>query len=93
MAYQIRYGKCRHDKVSKSKKMQTWLPLICVCLLAFGILWLNRERVLRRILPGDPEITVLALENLEKGLASGENLLDAVTAFGKEIVNGADLEP
>jgi hypothetical protein len=41
------------------------------------------------LLPGDPAVTAAALENMTEGLRSGESLLDAVTAFCREIIANA----
>ena len=49
-----------------------------------GLSWVQEV-----LLPGDPAVTAAALENMTDGLRSGDSLLDAVTAFCREIIANA----
>lgn len=86
MHYRIVYGKEKRHFPRLTKRQKTLIAtgavcaaLAVVCLL-FGTQWL---------LPGDPQVSSAALENMVDALRSGESLADAVTAFCQEIVANA----
>ena len=94
MPYRIDYG----AGTMRRKPLRTKLPtptvkavLIILVLIAgaltikiVGLSWVQDV-----LLPGDPAVTAAALENMTEGLRSGESLLDAVTAFCREIIANA----
>lgn len=43
------------------------------------------------LLPGDPEITAAALDELRQDLYDGQPIQEALTAFCREIIDGAHL--
>ena len=49
-----------------------------------GLPWVQKY-----LLPGDPEVTAAALEQMVEDLRSGHSLGDAVTAFCREIMENA----
>ena len=92
MAYKIRYGVNRHDRKKRGVARRIWLPfLLAACLLVTVWLIEMKNISLDWLLPGDPEVTASALESLRENLAAGEPFGEAVTAFCREIINGAAL--
>lgn len=94
MAYRIDYGSAGNRR--KPLHRQPPKPLIKTALLVLAlvagavtvkVVGLNWVRDV--LLPGDPEVTASALQNMTDGLRSGESLLDAVTAFCREIIANA----
>jgi len=63
-------------------------------LMLFGMCWLgwNKTNIQRYLLPGDPDITGAAIEELIEKIRSGTSVSDAVSAFCNEIVDRAALE-
>lgn len=94
MAYRIDYGtagnhrKTLHRQLPKSliKTSLLVLALIAgaVTVKVVGLTWVRDV-----LLPGDPEVTASALQNMTDGLRNGDSLLDAVTAFCREIIANA----
>ena len=92
MSFRIQYGISRHEVNSRKTKFKKWLPfLLAVIFLVAGWLISLTEIRFDWLLPGDPEVTAAALESLRENLAAGESLGEAVTAFCREIINGAAL--
>lgn len=65
-----------------------------VLLMLLSICWLgwNKTNIRRYLLPGDPDITGAAIEELIEEIRSGTSVTDAVSAFCKEIVDHAELK-
>lgn len=97
MAYQISYGQ---DMVSRKKKWEYRLPkfgrggVIRLCsvgaILAIGLACLIpqvRLALLDMLLPGDPEVTAMALERLVESVSDGEAIQTALTDFCREIID------
>ena len=56
--------------------------------------WPEGRAVLRDVLvPGDPDVTLHGLETLARELREGESFSDAVTAFCREVIDGAAVTP
>ena len=93
MAYKVRYGVSRHDKGSGGGGPVKWLPifLVAVVLIA-GMMIAWQDISYDWLLPGDHRVTAAALENLREDLAAGEAFGEAVTAFCREIIDGAATE-
>ena len=92
MAYRITYGEGSIQKQSVKLTKIRWKPIllgICVSALALtlvipgGRIWLRDL-----ILPGDEEVTAVALEDLAQNLGNGVSLEEAVDAFCYEIIHG-----
>ena len=92
MAYKVQYGASRHDKVSRGVALRRWVPLVlAVVLLLGGFLLMRQGASFDWLLPGDPRVTAVALEELRENLRAGEPLGESVTAFCREIIDGAAL--
>ena len=92
MSYKVHYGTSRHDGRTREAAVRKWIPLILLIALLTGGFLLTRQGVsFDWLLPGDPGVTAAALENLRENLAAGEPLGEAVTAFCREIIDGAAL--
>ena len=87
MAYQIRYGASIRDVKRRSSKI--WAVALIVLSLITALSLLDGAEVQSWLLPGDPLVTSAALEGLQADLRAGESMVDAVTAFCREIVDGA----
>lgn len=89
MAYRIVYGPEPKPKREGSKR---WIALLCVAVLLIGLFLTGADESVKRwLLPGDPEETAAALDNLVQGIREGENLGEAVGAFCREIVENAQI--
>ena len=97
MGYRVVYGKTLEKTQFKDKKQQTTkqIAVWAVALFAaIGICWIgwSHPDIRHYLLPGDPEITGEALDQLIDNIKDGDSLSDAVTAFCKEIIDSAPLE-
>ena len=94
MPYRIDYGSAGNQRKPLRAKLsspaiKTSLVILAfvtgaVVIKIFGLTWVQEI-----LLPGDPEVTAAALHNMTDGLRNGDSLLDAVTAFCREIVVNA----
>lgn len=92
MSYRIVYGpkpKAARKKQAGSRRVQL---LTAVFLIVFVLLvksyWPAGNRKLQQIfLPGEPEVTQLALEEMIESLHSGADAGDAFTAFCQQIID------
>jgi len=96
MAYRIVYetGTARVQE-NRRNSARIWV-LTAVFLVLFGVLTVKfwpegREALVEILLPGDPEVTWHALETMVMQLREGEAVGDAVMAFCREIVDGAQI--
>lgn len=94
MGYRVEY--CPVKKVRGAKKrVSRKVMLTALCLLLFctlvGILWPEGTEVLRLFLfPGDPAVTVAALEELTAELRTGVPLSDSFRIFCLRIMEGSE---
>ena len=94
MGYRIDYGLQKKIPISQRRKrggtgiligIGAVLAVMALRLTGFGeVLW-------HWILPGDPEVTQTALTAMIEDIRNGSELSDAITAFCREILNGARL--
>ena len=96
MGYRIDYLPIR--KVRNLEKRTSGIPaLTALFFLLFVFLvfsfWPRGAALLREILiPGDPDVTVAALETFARELNRGENLSSAFEAFCRQVLAEAQLE-
>lgn len=88
MAYQIRYDTIGAPSVRK-RSYKTVLVGAVVMLLVAGAMavksaWL--PWVQEVLLPGDPAVTAAALQGMMEDLKEGQGIVNAVTAFCREIL-------
>ena len=98
MGYQIRYGDTQASSGGQRPRLSRIIGLSLSFLLVFVLLswsfWPEGRAVLRDVLvPGDPDVTLHGLETLARELREGESLSDAVTAFCREVIDGAAVTP
>ena len=89
MSYCIRYETKKHPwqrRIDRRKRIVLILSLSLILLL-IGHFWVGRSHSL---LPGDADVTALALDNMSDALASGESLKEAIVTFCQEILDSAD---
>lgn len=96
MGYRVEYETVR--KVRRMEQRTTRLPALTAAafvlfLVLVGSFWPKGKEVLREILiPGDPAVTVAALEDLAEELKTGTELDDALENFCQTVVREADLD-
>lgn len=88
MHYRIVYGKDkrRFPMLTKRQKVMITTAAVCIAMTAVCLLWGTQW-----LLPGDPQVSGAALENMADSLQNGESLADAVVAFCQEIVANAQM--
>ncbi len=91
MSYQVVYGSFNRDHPIKSKKHQNKgaFAAVIVAVLILGAMTVRLRAlpwVKEYLLPGDPEVTAMALDSLVQDLREGDSLGQAVTAFCREIM-------
>ena len=96
MGYRIVYGGEPEYRGRYKMRGRSVVFYLAVCLVLFGVLtmkfWPEGREVLQEVLlPGDPAVTRQALHNMAEDLKAGEAIGDAVAAFCREIVDGAQL--
>lgn len=94
MAYRIDYGSGSNQRKPLRKNIpapviKTALFVLALVAGAMAMKVVGLSWVRDVLLPGDPEITATALQNMTDNLRSGESLLDAVTTFCREIIANA----
>ena len=92
MGYQIQYGptKCRRRERKPRKTSYCLLVAICALVLMAGLHFSGIGTGIKTwLIPGDPEVTVAALERFVAELKGGTAISDAVTAFCEEIIDNA----
>lgn len=96
VSYQIFYGKTRNVRTSNQigrtyKRLIIWgvalLSAISICWIG----WSNSE-IRQYLLPGDPQITEAALDQLILDVQNGEPFSEAITTFCKGIIENALVE-
>lgn len=92
MSYEIRYDTIVCPKPGKPFPLRQTAAAVLVCILIAGavaVKSIELSWVKQVLLPGDPEVTAGALEHMVDDLRGGDNLLNAVTAFCREIIENA----
>lgn len=83
VGYRIDYG----GSVKKKPPTKKIALLFSAASIAALLIWpAGRRAVQKLLLPGDPEVTVTALQGLATDLGEGESVKEAVTAFCREII-------
>ena len=88
MAYEIRYDSVKAPE-TKTKASRGWVAAVGIVLLIVGAMYLKSNWlpwVQDVLLPGDPAVTAAALDEMVEGLKRGQGVMDAVTAFCREIL-------
>lgn len=91
MGYKIYYPSVGKRKYPLHGKMPKWVRLtgtVGVFVVVLFLLWLWQGGF-SWLLPGDPAVTGPALQDLIDRLTDGEALGEAVAAFFREVVTGA----
>ena len=96
MAYQITYGQTVVKKMNILRIRFSKQNLLTACCVMLGIVLLAvcvfpqfRIGLRNMILPGDPEITASALENMVDAIGAGESIQTAITDFCRQILSAA----
>ena len=97
MGYRIVYGKTPEKTTFNDRKQQTGKRIAvwtAALIAAVSICWIgwSHPDIRQYILPGDPQVTGAALDQLIDDIRSGDPVSDAVAAFCKEIIDSAPLE-
>ena len=95
MGYQIVYesvGKIPQQKRQRRTSIFAIAIVIMLVLCAITIKTVELEWVQEVLLPGDPDITAAALDNMVADLRSGEGIVEAIKTFCMEIMENASLE-
>lgn len=97
MGYRVEYEtvpKVRRMEQKRSGTAALTAMFFVVFLLVTSLLWPEGREVLREIfLPGDPAVTVAALETLADELQTGAQLGDALENFCQSIAREAEIDP
>ena len=89
MHYRIVYGKKKQRLSQLTKRQKVFAIAFISCLSLAVFLFAGGAKLL---LPGDPEFSSVALENMVQAIQNGETLADAVTAFCEEILANAQIQ-
>lgn len=97
MGYRVEYetvGKVRRMEQRKSPRAALTALFFALFLLLTAAFWPKGREALRELLiPGDPAVTVGALETLAEELQTGSALGDALENFCQTIVREAEIVP
>ena len=98
MGYRIDYGGGARQRRRERVRFSRVLGMAGLFFGAFLVLtvcfWQEGAAVLREFLiPGDPDVTLHGLEVLVQQMRQGESIGTAVTAFCREVIDGAALSP
>ena len=85
MGYTIRYDK---KGMPGNKRKRLYWILLCVAVLT-AVLLTKFDQIRYLLLPGDPQVTELALEVFARQIAEGENFMDAFTSFCRYVLEAA----
>ena len=86
MSYCIRYETKKHPWQKRRDHRKIIIAIGCFCMILLLIGYLGIGKV-QDFLPGDPNVTAQALENMTESLSSGERLRDAIVTFCQEILD------
>lgn len=91
MAYRITYEKQTMKKQLLGEKNRClnikWVCAVLLLVVMFSMLFNAKAR--RHLLPGNPEITERALNNMLFNIQDGKQVVDAVKEFCQEILDNA----
>ena len=97
MGYRVEYEtvrKVRRMEQRKSGRAALTAVFFALFLILTTMLWPKGREALRELLiPGDPVVTVAALETLAEELQTGAELGDALENFCQTIVREAEIGP
>lgn len=89
MGYKIVYAQEPKKRRLRRKK---WIIPAAVILGLIAVKWLGWDEQIRYwLLPGDPEVTAMALEDLARQMREGASAAQVWTAFCREIIAGAQI--
>lgn len=96
MGYTVRYSPQNDGKFpvkkKKTRKARRIFLFLLIALLIAGMIPLQRSGLLRELLiPGDPDVTVAAMETFADNLKDGMSLQTAAEAFCVEIFQNAPI--
>lgn len=94
MGYRIEYDGIGVKKHRGPVKRGGRIAYVCVLLLVAGAITVKTVGltwVQEVLLPGDPEVTAMALEGLVEDLRQGDTLGQAIKAFCEEIIANGHL--
>ncbi len=96
MAYRITYGEEPPHPHSMTPGKSRILPMSAAFFLLFllltGTFWPEGRATLENfLLPGDPQVTRLAISHMIDDLKDGEAPGDALVTFCREVIDGASL--
>lgn len=90
MAYRITYENKTIKKDLCNVKYKVNIKRICSILtVTIMLITFFHSKVRRFLLPGDPEVTERALNNMVTNIKNGEQFVDALTDFCEEILDNA----
>lgn len=93
MAYRIEYKALGPNKMGFFKKygLLIFIAFLLVTTVTVSVANLSGAQWARHLLfPGDPQVTAGALEGMAEKLKKGSSVMDAITAFCREVIgNGA----
>ena len=86
MHYRIVYGRKKRSLPRLTRKQRAFAiaAIISISLAVFCL-----AGGIKLLLPGDPDVSAAALENMVEAIQNGETISDAVTAFCQEIMANA----
>lgn len=96
MGYRVEY---QMEKTKKTDARPGRFPVMLgACLLAFLLLvnglWPRGAQMLRELLlPGNPSVTVAALEDFAQELKAGETLESALESFCRKVIDDGKAAP
>ena len=96
MGYTIQYGPAGNAETAwyaKRRKKSGAVLVVCVLVIVFAVLALsgNFEQIKNYLIPGDPEVTKAAFAQFTEDIRQGDTVGDAITAFCREIIEGAEI--
>jgi hypothetical protein len=94
MAYSISYGAQRHELQKRPQSGRLWLlsaGFFALFLLGVQLFWADGAQALRQLIFPLSEQAVAALEGMVQSVRVGATIADAVTAFCREVIHGAQI--
>ena len=91
MAYKIQYSpqdNCRYPMQKTHRPVKWGRGVAAAAILAAG-LWIHSHGVPDFLIPGDPQVTKTAAAELMLQMKEGIAMEEAVTAFCRQILDGA----
>ena len=96
MGYTIQYGPAGKAEAAwhaKRRKKSGVILAVCVLAVAFVAIVLSGdfEQIKNYLIPGDLEVTKAAFAQFTENIRQGDTVGDAITAFCREIIDGAEI--